>query len=140
MSLQDFLMQLDTGVIALKNKKLIPISENVYQGAAGYFRIPELDNLTFSIDAAGTKISNNAHEMKVVRDFSYIQQANEKVLYWNFRGIQFKTKVIGHSIYLTKFNLDDDHYQVLQGFDVSLYKFYRKQTKKLVKRFLSQSN
>lgn len=131
---------LNTGVIALKNKKLIPISENVHQGAAGYFRIPELDNLTFSIEAAGTKISNNAHEMEVVRDFSYIQQANEKVLYWNFRGIQFKTKVIGHSIYLTKFNLDDNHYQVMQGFYVSLDTFYSKQTKKMVKRFLSQSN
>lgn len=136
---------IDWGIIALKNHKLIPESKyDIIQGAAGHAKI---ENTIFDRNCALNGVSfQQINTCEAFTDESFylnfdneLYLKNKYAIYWNHNGIQFKTKRIAESIYLTNFNYNNDFYQILQGYDISLNSCYSKQVIKLIKKFVPEA-
>lgn len=129
---------LDWGVIALKDGKVLPETKNkdiaysaIADGIGGKLQLIRA-NVYFYGDGVRENNSKN-----VIIDFaSQINFKNKKACYWQYAGINFKTKEITDYMYLTKFKLNNSFYAVISGYDVSLSRWFEKSSERAIKKAL----
>lgn len=123
---------MDYGVIVFENRKL---KEDIKQGAGSSFQVGEhtyFERGYFVNEVLNYRIYHG----------SELEEVKKKVYYWSFEkddskskyfeDIQVKTKSLGNGIYLSHFKMNGNHYDILQGYDVSLNTWWSKSTKRLI--------
>lgn len=72
--------------------------------------------------------------------WKHLQNANKKVFYWTFNGTRYKTKPFVDGSYITTFSVWNgkrfDHYQIVQGYGISIYSCYSKHMKHALEKFM----
>ena len=118
---------IDFGVIAVKNHELYNLAD---LGTMGQAQIGQIKFYRQSVFAGDQPLHNFAYE------FLCLGMPEPYVLKWDYQGINFKTKRINDSVFLTTFKFNNDFYTVLQGYDISLDRCYKKSTIKLIKKLM----
>lgn len=135
---------IDNGTIILKNRKLLEIPDPDLMGDDEV-----VNGICFHSDLIMEKAVHEQMTRKKdydVKDGQFymnlweaMRQGHKRVLYWTFNGTHYKTKRYIDSAFLTTFSVWNDtrydFYQVLQGYDVSIYGSYTKHMAHALEKF-----
>lgn len=136
---------IDYGIIVLRDGKLLKENENLSQGTNGFFRVGDLEfghtvvfnrrPFVYSYD------DTPKFEPKMYIDFENALYYDKRhVLYWTDNTINYCTKYLDSSMYITTFKYNKGYYKVLQGHDVSLDRCYHRKSIKNIQKFLGKNN
>lgn len=131
---------IDRGILALKNGKLITDFDgydlNIH-GVVFHSNIIMEEKRHKLIEQGDY---DHHPELLYLLLCNYLDESNKKVFYWQFNGVQYRTKHYVGQTYLTTFSIDNGHgynfYKVLQGYDISLYGTYTKTMSHTLEKFL----
>lgn len=135
----------DNGTIIMKNGKLMNTNDTSFDSKAEI-----INGVYFHRDLVMSKNVYDKmkyhHNYDVTDDqfylnlWKHLQDVNKKVFYWTFNGICYKTKPFVDGSYITIFSVWNDkrfdHYQIVQGYDISIYSCYSKQMKHALEKFM----